>query len=249
MKKWIACITVACMLLSLCSFAVSAQEFSDMPDNWATAALERAVEDGLINGYDGKIMPDDSLTRAQMAAIFVRAFGVKAKADISAFEDMDKEAWYYADMEKAVQAGWFKGDGNRLNPDASITREEAFTVIARAFSLPDGNAATVQAYADNADVSAWAIPFVSAMLNKGLVAGSNGKLNPKSNISRAEFAVVMDRAVSAYVTASGEQKLDLSEHKGAVIIKANDVVLADMIIEGDLIYSAGIDASAKDSFG
>jgi hypothetical protein len=242
MRKFLACITLICVLLSAVAFSVSAQEFTDMPDNWATAALERAVADGLINGYEGKIMPDDSLTRAQMAAIFVRAFGVNAKADISAFVDMDADAWYYADMAKAVHAGWFKGDGVNLNPDASITREEAFTVIARAFYLPNGDAQMLSAYTDAASVSDWAVPYVTALLKKGLVAGSNGNVNPKNNISRAEFAVVMDRAVAAYVTTGGEQSLDLKGHKGAVIIRANNVVLKDTVIEGDLIYSTTVNA-------
>ncbi len=242
MRKILAWFTLVCVLLSAVAFAVSAQEFSDMPDNWATAALERAVKDGLINGYGGMIMPNESLTRAQMAAIFVRAFGVDGKADISAFEDMNSDAWYYADMEKAVHAGWFKGDGTKLNPDAPITREEAFTVIARAFYLKNGDAQMLEPYTDASSVSDWAVPYVTALLNKGLVAGSNGNVNPKNNISRAEFAVVMDRAVAAYVTTEGECQLDLKGHKGAVIIKANNVVFKEAVVEGDLIISSLVDA-------
>ena len=92
MKKWIACLTAACMLLGLLPFAVFAQEFSDMPDNWATTALERAVKDGLINGYDGKIMPNDSLTRAQMAAIFCGSAVNQER--IMSFHNLPPETWF-----------------------------------------------------------------------------------------------------------------------------------------------------------
>ena len=55
--------------------------FSDMPDNWATEALESAVANGLLVGDDGKIMPDSPLTRAQMATIIARAFGATEEGD------------------------------------------------------------------------------------------------------------------------------------------------------------------------
>ena len=48
----------------------SVSAFPDMPDNWATKALESAVANGLLTGYeDGQLWPDRPLTRAQMAAI------------------------------------------------------------------------------------------------------------------------------------------------------------------------------------
>ena len=61
--------------------------FSDMPYNWSTAALENAVKNGLLTGADGKIMPKDSLTRAQMATIIVRAFGAADKGNLKGFSE------------------------------------------------------------------------------------------------------------------------------------------------------------------
>lgn len=59
-----------------------------MPDNWSTAALKHAVENGLLQGADGKIMPDDKLTRAQLVTIIVRAFGATEKGDIEHYTDV-----------------------------------------------------------------------------------------------------------------------------------------------------------------
>ena len=59
--------------------ASPALEFVDMPaeNYWSAGALEAAVENGLLNGFneDGGtfIKPSASLTRAQMAAIVNRA--------------------------------------------------------------------------------------------------------------------------------------------------------------------------------
>lgn len=83
-RKFFSVLLVAIMVMSMLPIAAQALNtnetseiptFSDMPDDWSTAALEHAVENGLLQGADGKIMPNDKLTRAQMATLIVRAFG------------------------------------------------------------------------------------------------------------------------------------------------------------------------------
>lgn len=114
--------------------SVSAQ-FTDMPNNWSTDALENAVANGLLTGSDGKIMPDNNLTRAQMAAIIVRAFGASKKGDISSFTDVASSSWYAESVAIANKMGVIKGSNGKMNPDKAITREEAFVIIARSLEL------------------------------------------------------------------------------------------------------------------
>ena len=49
------------MLLSMSAYAA---DFKDMPDNWATEALNAAVDNGLMGGSGGYIYPDNPMTRA-----------------------------------------------------------------------------------------------------------------------------------------------------------------------------------------
>lgn len=105
MKRFIAILLCAVMLCGLVpAFAVQASEagqstdymgFSDLKGHWAEEALTHAVENGLLKGYDGKLSPNDALTRAQLATIVVSAFGATEKADISHLTDVSKDAWYY----------------------------------------------------------------------------------------------------------------------------------------------------------
>ena len=90
------------VMTSVPAWAVAATDFPDMPQNWSTAALNRAVEDGLLAGIDGKICADDYLTRAQMAAIMVRAFGTETKSDLSGYTDVESTDWYYQALSSAV---------------------------------------------------------------------------------------------------------------------------------------------------
>lgn len=71
---------IGALLLSTPAVAATADDFTDFPSDWSAPALSQAVENGLLNGYDGKINPTGLLTRAQMATMVNRAFGATATA-------------------------------------------------------------------------------------------------------------------------------------------------------------------------
>lgn len=200
MKKIIALVLVCILSLSTVAFAA---DFKDMPNDWSTAALEAAVKNGLLTGDNGYIKASDNMTRAEMATIMVRACGATKEADISAYTDVKTSDWFFSSMAKAVAMGAFNGSGNgRLNPNNPITRQEAFVVLARVFGLDKNieiSEDALSSFKDAKDVATWAKDGVVAIVSQGYVAGSNGYIKPLDNISRAEFAVVMDRLVKYYI--------------------------------------------------
>lgn len=211
--------------------------FSDMPKNWSKAAIENAVKNGLLSGYNGKIMPKDSLTRAQMAAILNRAFGATEMASLSSYADVSTGAWYYADMAKAVQMKAFVGNNNKLDPKGNISRQEVFVVLARAFKLSGADASVLDQFSDRESISKWAKDGAAALASAGYLSGSNGKLNPKQNITRAEFAQIMDDMLKNYITKAGTYTEDMD---GNVMISVADATLRNMKITGDLIIGDGV---------
>ena len=235
-QKTIAATLSAAMLLSVSSFAATPSDFSDFPADWSTDALTHAVENGLLNGSDGKINAKGTLTRAQMAAIVNRAFGAEKAADLTRFVDMLQSAWYYNDMGKAVQMGTFVGSGDKLNPEAPITREQAFAVLARAFALSDGSASALSKFSDASSVSSWAVGSTAALVEAGYINGSDGKLNPKGYMTRAEFAQMMDNLVKAYVT-SGQTITEVPA--GNVVVRASGATLKNITVDGDLVIADG----------
>ena len=199
MKKFLAIMMVCVMAVSTTAFAA---EFVDIEGHWATAAIENAAENGLITGSEGRFNPDNNMTRAEMATIMVRACGATADADISEFTDVTTDDWYYASVSKAVAMGAFNGSDGRFNPNNSITRQEAFVVLSRVFGLAINNtvdASILNQFKDGDQVADWAKNDVAAIISEGYVGGSNGMLNPNANITRAEFAAVMDRLVKYYI--------------------------------------------------
>lgn len=201
--------------------------------------MTAAVDNGLLGGVgDGRIAPQGEVTRAQMAAIINRAFGAEKQASLSSYSDVAADAWYAVDMAKAVQMGTFSGTGNGLlEPDRAITREEAFSVLARAFALEAGDDSSLASFSDGAQVSSWAKGSVSAMVAAGYVNGSDGnRLNPQQTITRAEFAAVMSKIVAQYIDAEDVQRSRSLSIDGNVIVRG-DVDLSGYTINGDIIIA------------
>lgn len=239
MKKFLAYVLAA--LLAFGTFTLTAAAdttFIDMPDDWSTAALQSAVTNKLLTGDGNKILPKDNLTRAQMAAIMVRAFGAEAVADMSVFSDVPETAWYYKNVSVAVNMGIFKGDGTGLlRPNDYITRQEVFVVLARAFGLDEADEAVLDTFKDKDIVASWAKGATASLVASKYVSGANGYLNAKSYITRAEFAQLMYNLVKTYIDESGVVT-DLPE--GNVIVRASNVTIKDTEIKGDVIIGDGV---------
>ena len=213
MKIWkkLAVITAAVVVLAN-SAAFAA--FSDMPDGEIGNALNNAVENGLITGYeDGTVRPHDNITRAQMATIITRAFGAVAEAQIS-FPDVADNEWYKDEVAKAVAMGVFKGDENgNFNPQNNITFQETYAVIARAFCLepfPKGEKmlhpvsdTALDSFSDKNSVAPWAQIYAKSVVENGGWKGVNGMLKGTDYITRGEFALLMDEIVTTYIDDPG----------------------------------------------
>jgi len=237
-KKWMALALSFVMVFTMIPVGAYAETttFSDMPNDWSTVALQNAVDNGLLNGADGKIMPKDNLTRAQMATIINRAFGAEKTASLAGFADVAQSDWFYVEMAKAVAMETFQGSGRSLNPNDPITREQAFAVIARALNLGASTVAPA-GFTDLSEISSWATGEVYSLVNNGYIQGSNGKLNPQGYITRAEFAQVMDNILKQYVNVAGEYTINVA---GNAMINTPGVTLTDSTITGDLVIGDGV---------
>ncbi len=236
MKKILALILVFVCAVQLCAFAA---DFKDMPNDWSTGALETAVKNGLLTGDNGYIKASDNMTRAEMATIMVRACGAVRTADISGFADVKADDWFYDSMSKAVAMGAFKGSDNKLNPDNAITRQEAFVVLSRVFAIAvatDADTAVLDDFKDKDKIESWAKKDMAAVVQQGYVAGSDGYINPLDNITRAEFAVVMDRMIKYYI----DEPIDTIPADGNIMIRTKDINLDGFATEKNVVLGDAI---------
>lgn len=248
LKRSIANFLIVAMIVTMIPvFAFGAvtniSDFRDMPNDWSTDALQKAVTNGLISGFEENgwkyIKPNDNLTRAQMATIVNRAFGAVKLTTLSYVNDVPVNEWFAPEMAKAVKMGTFKMD-TYMRPNDPITRQEAFTVLARALRLSDkNNKNSLYNFTDGNKVADFAREAVSAMIDGRYVAGSNGYLYPTANMSRAEFAKVMDNLIKDYSNQAGEV-YSVSSFSGNLMINVPNITVKNTIIKGDLIIGDGV---------
>ena len=225
--------------------STEALQFEDMPssEHWSHASLQAAVDNGLLSGFSEGghmyIKSTDTLTRAQMAAIVNRAFGAASEADLSSVRDVPSYEWFAQDMARGVKMKTFMLD-TLMRPADSITRQEAFVVLARAFKLKNTDTAysALNAFSDKADIASWALGHLNAMAKAGYINGSGGKLAPAATITRAEFAKVMDNMVKQYIDEAGTYTSVVAS--GNIIIRVSDVILDGVTVNGDLVVADGV---------
>lgn len=147
-------------------------------------------------GYpDSSFRPDKSMTRAEVAAMFVRLMEKAPDASAASFKDVAPGAWYYDYIAKAEAAGILKGyeDGS-FRPQGEITRAE-FAVIATRF---DKLSPVPIAFTDVAK-DYWAHDAIAAAYGKGWIAGyEDNTFRPAQNIKRSEVATLTNRVLNRY---------------------------------------------------
>ena len=237
----VSCLSLAVSVSAATTPNRKTTDFRDFDKSaWYAEAVSAAVDNGLLYGKSSTIIdPNGDMTRAEMAAIINRSFGCYKAADISQYKDVTKSKWYYKDVAMAVQMGTYNGrSASSMAPDAPISRQEAMTVVARALELDyDSYSKTdLSAFSDRDKISAWALPYVRAMVGADYIHGRGKVLAPLDNITRAEFAQIFYNIIGTYIVSKGTYDKDI---KGSVLIRTDEVTLQNMTVDGDLIIGCG----------
>jgi len=88
----------------------------------------------ILHGYEGGVFhPQGSMTRAELCALMVQAFGLPTGKKGNVFSDVDAKAWYADEVKAVVSSGLMEGvGGGKFSPQGTVTEEELITVLARA---------------------------------------------------------------------------------------------------------------------
>lgn len=87
---------------------------------------------GIMVGDDkGDMKPEETITRAEIAAIILRETNVNSKSEYKGiFEDVDESHWAADDIQTAYEAGIISGYGDgTFGPDDDVTYEQAVKMI------------------------------------------------------------------------------------------------------------------------
>lgn len=159
----------------------STDQFTDLTADWYKDTVKFVVENGLMNGT-GKttFAPSAAMTRGMIMTILARMDGVDTSGS---------SPWYQAGMEWAVAEGVSDG----TNPGNSITREQLVTMLWRYAGKPNASSSKLESYSDAGMSSDWAADGIAWAVENGIIAGSDGKVNPQGIATRAEAATMLMR--------------------------------------------------------
>ena len=169
-----------------------------MDGHWAKNEIEYLYDAGIILGKQDNIFaPEDKITRAEFLALIIRALSID-ETDYSGttFIDVSSDDWYSTAIETGLKLGLIAED-DFFRPNDPVNREEMVKMIIEAYIIKKEIIITDEYqsdYADEADISSWAIEYVNQADYLNLVKGvGNGRFAPKENATRAQAAVIIKR--------------------------------------------------------
>ncbi len=169
--------------------------FSDMDSVlWAQTSVNLLYDRGIVKAAaDGKFHPNDAITRAEFAALVVRAFGLESADGELDFTDVSTEDWYYSVVVAAAKNGIVQGVGSsEFQPEANISRQDMAVMIDRAakrknITFEKGETAAV--FSDTDQIAPYALEAVGEMTLAGIINGNgDGTFAPQANATRAQSA-------------------------------------------------------------
>lgn len=183
------------------SYSEKKRGFEDIEGHWAQADIEEMWEKGVVAGITSTAFgPDLKITRAEFAAIIVRALNLTAADGIVAFADVDAGAWYAEEVAAAAAVGLLNGYEGYFRPEDHITREEMSVVIVKAYQFIGKATVTgqISRYHDSKDISTWALSYADQAVSSGLMSGiTDTFFAPQENATRAQVTSLIKRLLNS----------------------------------------------------
>ncbi|MBD1940026.1 WG repeat-containing protein [Microcoleus sp. FACHB-68] len=181
----------------------TALTFSDVQNHWAQVSIVKLQERNLISGYpEGDFRPEGTITRAEFAAILLKAFpNAQPVRKPANFTDVPNTYWAYKAIQAASKNGFFAGypDGT-FKPNQTIPRVQALVILANGlnYSAPSPSVEMLKQYFEDAtQVPDYAINAVSSAIFGNLVVNYPNvkQLKPNQNATRGEVTALIAQAL------------------------------------------------------
>lgn len=173
--------------------------FTDVHEtDWFYNDVLFVYEEGLFAGTsDTTFSPNAAMTRAMLVTVLYRLEGQPAVNGRSGFSDVQYNGYYEDAVTWAADNGIVNGiSTSTFSPNANVTREQMAAILYRYAQYKKYNTAassSLNSFSDHTSVSGYAVASLQWSVAEKLVNGSNGKLMPTGNASRAQVAAILHR--------------------------------------------------------
>ena len=206
-------------------------KFIDSKDvSWALDAIEKLAGKGIINGIgNGKFAPNSKVTHLEAIAMVFRLTGDDTVAEslnnqVHRLYKGKKTVWGQGNINLAIEKGiLLEEELKDFNPNTPAKRHEIAKYIIRA--LDEDNIEEAEDYdlndltfKDAKDIPKESIGYVY-MVNdlKIMIGDKNNKFSPMVPVTRAEMAVLLDRAEGKFDIPDSDKR-----KSGIVFVSADE---------------------------
>ena len=176
--------------------------FGDLENcKWAEESIVNLFKKGIISGREpGMFAPGDNITREEFAVILCKAFDFNNAGNTINFNDVLPDRWSYEYIMKSQAANVISGDENgNFHPDEDIKRQDIAAILLRVLinkNIISDIKPSSGVFSDENEISKYASEGVGIMNALKIISGDgNGAFRPKSNATRAETAVIIQRVL------------------------------------------------------
>ncbi len=173
--------------------------FSDIQNHWAKPFIQGLLDKELISGFsDGTFKPDDKMTRAQYAALLVKAFNPSAKRDGINFTDVADDFWAKNVIQQAYRGEFLSGfPDNSFKPNDNVQRAQVIVSLVNGLGLSASDETVLSTYSDRDAIPDYAKDEVNTATKKEMVVSypKTEQLNPTKDATRAEVAAMVYQAL------------------------------------------------------
>jgi len=176
------------------------RSFDDITSHANREAIEALASREIVSGRtENTFAPDQTMTRAEFAAIVSRGLGLP-NVNIGAFEDVSPSAWYFGAVGTAFFYEIVSGvSDTEFNPSGTITRQEAATMVARAARLAglDTQMSNIEIlnilakFGDYREASNWAFGYLAFCFREGILDEYEFYIRPTEPATRGEVAQML----------------------------------------------------------
>lgn len=184
---------------------MSSAYFNDMEgcNNEVLAAVDFLFTQGVVNGVAPNLYdPEKPIKRGDFCLMLYRAFQFELNGSVSLFQDVPDDKYYSQAIRVLRSREIVNGTGyDRFEPESFISRQDAALMIQRTLraaglNASDGSPDVLARYSDGYAASAYAQGALACIVQQGLQPGYWQFLQPKSNLTRADMAVLLHKAIT-----------------------------------------------------
>lgn len=221
--------------------------YSDVPQSaWYYTDMAKAVQMGTFEGSDGRLNPNDPITREEAFVVLARAFALEegSTSALDRFSDSSAvSSWARGGVAALVENGYIEGAGGMLHPQDSITRAEFAQVMANLVGTYVTSAETVTAVADgNVIVRTDGASLQDMTINGDLIIADSADSVSLSGVTVAGKIIIRGGLEQVTVTGSSASGgVVVANPNGTTDLSSSDSTLGTVTVNSDLTVSGDFD--------